>query len=357
VSQLKLLLSPKQFLIGFGLLTALVLVIAASTSTAAFGVYNSAWDGATELQDVAATTGASTTIARETTHYTQTTPNETVSVILSPDQEYTEAEHQRLESFVDNGGTLIIADDYGSTANRLLAALETEARVDGRPLRDEQFNYRSPAMPVANNVTNHSTVANVSALTLNHGTAVTPQNASVLVRTSEYAYLDTNQNGTLDENEQVRSYPVATTEQRGQGTVIVVGDPSLFINTMLAQSDNRVFVRTLFARHSDVVLDYSHTATLPPLAVALLVVRNSALLQFAGGALGTLAVFAILRTNIGTRLKRTVTPAGSQHDRIEATESELSAYLRNRHPEWDDDRIQRVVAARQPEINANDSTE
>ncbi|WP_321112123.1 DUF4350 domain-containing protein [Halorussus salinisoli] len=346
MTKLDALLSPKRLVIGFGLLTVVMLVIAASTSTAAFGIYNNAWDGTAELQDIAETTGATTTIARETTAYTQSTPTETLSVILSPDQPYSQEDRQQIESYVRNGGTLVVADDYGSHTNGLLSDLGAEARLDGQPLRDEQFNYRSPAMPVANNVTNHSTVDNVSSVTLNHGTAVNPNNASVLVSTSHYAYLDTNQNQSLDASETVGSYPVVTTEQLGQGTIIVVGDPSLFINAMIEKSGNRVFAHSLFAGHSHVVLDYSHTASLPPLAVALLLLRDSLLLQFLIGVGGTLAVFIVLQTDGLMRLKRRVTRTQSQPAAIEVTETDLVTHLRKEYPDWDDERIQRVVTAR-----------
>ncbi|UPV98956.1 DUF4350 domain-containing protein [Halorussus gelatinilyticus] len=347
----KSLVSPKRLLLGFGILTVVTLFVAASTSSAAFGIYNSNWDGTSKLEATATATGATTTIARETTAYGQTPPTETIGVILSPDQPYTAQERQRLYSFVQNGGTLIVAGDYGSHANRLLASLNTEARLDGQPLRDEQSNYRSPAMPVVNNITNRSALKNVSAVTLNHGTAVNPNNSSVLLTTSVYAYLDTNQNETLDSNEAVGSYPVVTSEQIGDGTVVVVGDPSLFINTMLDQSDNRAFARALFTSHQHVILDYSHTSSLPPLAVALLIIRNSALLQFVGGVLSTLAILGVLQTNVIKRLKQRVSGTQSSREGVQVSDNELANCLRAEHPDWDEERIQRVVNARRNEPN------
>ncbi len=108
-------------------------------------------------------------------------------------------------------------------------------------------------MPVANDVTNQSFFVNVSSVTLNHGTAVNPNNVSVLVSSSKFAYLDTNQNAELDSNETVGSYSVVTSEELGDRNVIVVGDPGLLIDTMLDQSDNRAFVRALFIPHEYVI--------------------------------------------------------------------------------------------------------
>jgi hypothetical protein len=355
-------LSPKRLLVGFAAVTLVVLLVAASTSATAFGIYNPAWDGAAELRDAAESTGATSTIARETTAYDSVAPNETVSFVLSPNREYTAAERQRIETFVRGGGTLVVAGDYGPQANALLRGLGSEARLDGRPVRDEEFYYRSPAMPVARNVTNHSTVADVPRLTLNHGTAVTPGNASVLVRTSGYAYLDADRNGQLDASDPVASHPVATTERLGRGTLVVVGDPSVFINAMLDRPGNRAFVRALVASRSHVMLDYSHTAGLPPLMSVVLLVRETPLLQFLCGAVGTLAVYATLRRDALTTLRNEAAAAlpnwatatlgdkttGDSTDRssVAVTDGELSDYLRERYPDWDDERVRRVVAAR-----------
>lgn len=340
------LFTPTRLALGFGILTIVVLAVAASTSTAAFGSFNTGWEGASELQEIGDTVGATTTIARATTAYSQTTPNGTVGIVLSPDQPYTAAERERLGTFVRNGGTLVVAADYGSHANTLLRGIGAQARVDGRPLRDERVHYRSPAMPRARTVANQSLVTGVDALTLNHGTAVRPNNASVLVATSEYAYLDTNRNGTLDASESVGSYPVATVESLGQGQVIVVGDPSIFINAMLERPGNRAFARNLVAGHSHLLLDQSHTAGLPPLAVALILIRNTPWVQFLGGVAGTLVIFGVVQTDLLTTLREraTGTTAASPPDTV--PDEELAAYLRDQYPEWEEDRIQRVVAAR-----------
>lgn len=345
MSDSELLISPKQLLVSVGLVTLVIFILAATTSTSAFGVYNAAWDGTSELQDVAEGTGATSTIAHETTTYSEAKPNQTIGIILSPDRSYTARERERIETFVRNGGTLVVAGDYGPHVNALLRKIGAEARLDGRPLRDEQVYYRSPAMPIARNVTDHPMMAGVPSVTLNHGTAVEPRNASVLIQTSAYAYADTNQNGSLDANETVASYPVVTTEQLGQGTLVVAGDPSMFINAMLERSGNRDFVRALVAPYSHVILDYSHTVRLPPLAIATLLVRESPLLQFFGGALGTLSIFLGLHVNALARLQKRVTATPAQQS-VDVGDAELITHLRDRYPEWDDERIHRIVAAR-----------
>lgn len=359
----------------FGVLIVLVvggLIVASSTSTASFGAYNGAWDGTSELRDVATGVGAEPQIGHDTAAYSRVTPNKTVAFVLSPEGNYSETDRTRIRQFVEQGGTLLVAGDYGPGTNRLLSALSTDARLDGRPIRDERRQYRSPALPVAGNVSNHSLVANVSALTLNHGTAVQPHNATVLINTSGFAYFDVNGNEKLDDNETISSKPVATVEQLGDGQVIVVGDSSAMINTMLERPGNRAFVRNVIGDNQTVLLDYSHTSRLPPLALAVLVLRESSLLQFlvGGGCLALVFVWAQrpesthrLLSSVRSRLdgrprdwrngessepmELSEGNATGHPDSLspEMSESAMVAYVRERHPNWESDRIRRVVAA------------
>lgn len=332
---------PRLVLFSLVLATVVALAVAGSTSSAAFGTYNADWDGASTLRAQAETVGAEVTVMRNGTNVNAPS-NGTVRVVLSPDTAYTAKEVESLREFVEDGGTLLVAEDFGGQTNPLLAEVGAKARVDGRPLRDEREYYESPAMPVADNVSNHSLARNASALTLNRASVVRPNGATVLVRTSPYAYLDANGSETLDERETLDSYPVATVERVGEGRVVVLGDPSVFINAMLDRSGNRAFVQGVFAAHERVVLDYSHAEQLPPLALALLTLRESALLQlFVGGA--GVALFGLWgeRPAFVTRARERL--ARELDDPGHVSSNELVAALQRRHPEWDDERARRVV--------------
>jgi hypothetical protein len=298
---------PRAVLAGLVVLVVLALGVAAGTSTVSFGAYNAAWDGASDLQGLAADQGAEAEIVTNASVYEDVEPNRTVALVLSPSSVYDRADRERIRAFVEAGGTLVVAEDFRPHSNALLAAVGAEARLDGRLLRDERHNYRSPAMPVATNVTeeaeatttNRSVTDGVEQLTLNYGTAVEPGNASVLVRTSPYAYRDVDRDGELDENETLGTYPVVTAESVGAGRVLVVGDPSAFVNVMLDRPGNNRFVANTFAAASvgpgsadTVILDYSHAGAIPPLMFAVLTLRDSVLLQLLVG-FGGLAALAV----------------------------------------------------------------
>jgi len=349
---------PRAVLYGIAIVLALAVVYAASTSGAAFGLYNARWDGTSDLRATADSVGAETHIGQNVTVYDRVRANGTAALVLAPRTDYSEGEAARIERFVRSGGTLVVAGDT-RTGNRLLASVGASARFNGTVLRDERNHYRSPALPVADNTSNATVTEGVDGLTLNYGTAVRPGNASAAVASSGYAYLDANSNGEPDENETLQRYPVATTEAVGNGTVVAVSDPSVFINTMQERPGNEQFTRNLLASHDRVVFDYSKTGSLPPLQVLLLVVRRTPLLQALLGAVAVAAVVGwergwfsglgaratTLQERATRRLRSPTEGAGDAEAEIGpgADADDFAAYLRARHPDWDDDRIRRVV--------------
>jgi hypothetical protein len=354
--------TPQLLLVALVLAVAVTGVVAGSTSQSPFGTYNAAWDGTSDLRTAATEYGTEPVVALNTTAYAEADPNETVAVVLSPDQPYTPREQARLVSFVEQGGTIVFAEDYGTHTDTLLTAVGAETRLDGAPLRDEQAYYRSPAFPLATNVSSAPETDGVDQLTLNHGTSLQTNASSngttVLVSSSEFAYLDLDRDGELDEAETLESRPVAVRESVGNGTVYVVSDPSVFINAMLERPGNKRFARNLVTQKQNVLFDYSHHAQQPPVMVALLTIRGNPLLQ---GALGALGIVAIVfsrqlwttRDAISERFRSTDRTKG-QFSLAAADQEEIVAYLASQHPEWDEERLRRVMRG---VIRTDDSTE
>jgi len=268
-----------------------------------FGAYNPEWDGSSELRSEARAVDSAPSVATNVEEYETVSPNETVAVILSPDEPYTDQEADRVREFVDAGGTLVIAEDFGSNSNPLLERLGASTRVDGRLVRDERRYYRSPDFLVATDVAASELTGETNRITFNHGTVLEPNGANVLVHTSSFAYLDTNRNGSLDASESMQRYPVVTAETIGSGQVVTISDPSIFINAMMELPGNQRFTRALFAGHANVVLDYSHGGSVPPLVQATLALQRTPVIQAIFGIILVGAVAAVSALSVTNRLK------------------------------------------------------
>jgi hypothetical protein len=345
---------PRLLLVGLSLSVLVGLVVAGTTSAAAFGAFNPGWEGTSELRGLAEEAGTEHEVAVNASRYATVDPGTTVAVVLSPDRAYTDREAARVRAFVRDGGTLVVAEDFGRNADPLLDAVGTETDFHGTLLRDERSEWRSPAMPVATGVTNRSEtpyVEGVSALTLNYGTTLEPgPNATVLVRSSPFAYLDTNGSGTLDGDESLGARPVVAVEPVGEGRVVAVSDASVFLNAMLEREGNRRFALNLLGSGERLLVDASHS-TVPPLSAALVAVRSSPLLGFglavavlslvgAWGVGWTSRLGSLAPTGLPWRGRRgTDRPAPAEAVAVDA----LVAHLRRRHPDWETDRVRRVA--------------
>ncbi len=346
---------PRLLLLCLTVAVVVAVVVAASTTSTAFSVYNPSWEGASDLRRQADAAGAESRVVLNTTAYETTRPNETAAVVIAPERTYSPTERDRMRQFVRRGGTLVVADDFGGQTTPLLRALGLDARLDGGLLRDERHNYRSSALPEATNVTDAPLTDGVDRLTLNYGTVVRPGNATVLVRSSEFGYVDRNRNGKIDGNETLASRPVAVTETVGRGRVVVVSDASVFINAMLDRPGNRRFARNVFAPEERVLLDYSHASAQPPLAVALLRFRQAPTLQALFGLLGLGAV-GLWGARGGTERRRGDAD-GSANDGTLPSDDALVSYLAGRHPEFEAGRLSRVMTAIMSDRSEEESDE
>ncbi|GAA0729735.1 hypothetical protein J2744_003073 [Halorubrum trapanicum] len=350
--------TPRAVLYALAVTVGLALVVAASTTGAAFGAYNLEWDGTSDFRELA-DQRTDSQVLLDTAPYERGDANGSVAVVLAPIDGYEANDTQRVRAFVDAGGTLVLADDFGAHGNALLDDLGASARFNGTQLRDERHYYRAPSLPVATNVSETRDTDGVDQLTLNKGTAIDPGNATVVATTSPFAYLDRNGTGNLSAGDELGTYPVVTAESVGEGRVVAVGDPSLFINAMLSQPDNAAFATAVFEGHDRALLDYSHAGEQPALAAASLRFESSTALQLGVGALGVGAVWghAWLSGGLVGAVRRSLSPVlpprwrrrlpawlrGTERDGDPVDEAAVLAALRERYPEWDESRLRHVM--------------
>jgi hypothetical protein len=353
---------PQLLFLGLSVTLCTIIVLTAVTSTAGFNPYNPNWDGTQEFRDLADSTGE-LTIITSTNQYQTGDPNATTAFVIAPEKRYSDSERERIGQFVQNGGLLVVADESSSSGNSLLTSIGASARFDGRILRDEQNNFESSFLPVIPDSSNHTLVSAVDSLTLNYGTAVRPGTATPIINSSEVSYLVRNRNETLEPQTELRSYPVVTIESVGEGTVVVVGDPSIFISSMLEKSDNEAFVSTLLDQRPEILFDQSHNQSLPLLVSVMLALRSS---PPAAGVVLSIIVGLLVGGNSRYNLTRrllwrqrldSMIPAGLseltgqfqsppeyENQTLISDRESLKKELQERHPEWDEEQIDRVIA-------------
>ncbi|OGO44687.1 MAG: hypothetical protein A2Z05_03570 [Chloroflexi bacterium RBG_16_60_22] len=183
---------------------------------------------------------------------------EGATLITIPYAGYTEAELERIGDFVTGGGRLILADDYGH-GNEVLEALGLGARFSGEVLLDPLVNYRNEQFPRIIHLASDPLTANADNLVFNHATSLDGVGGGgVLARSSAFSFLDRDGSGTREENEPAGPLPVIARQAAGRGQVVLIADPSLFINAMESLGGNAVLMQNIAAGSTALYLDQSH---------------------------------------------------------------------------------------------------
>lgn len=247
----------RRFLIILTILLVLILTIVVwfFPSNEDFRTENPFWNGTKDISSI--TPASSLTSLSELTSAPQG-----VALILIPYLDFTPAELEELNSFVTKGGTLVLADDYGF-GNQALEYLGVKARFSGQVLIDPLFNYKNKWFPRIFHLTSSAVTANITSLVLNHATClINIETDNILALSSAFSFLDLNGNQAWDEDEPTGPLPVISQHNLGSGQMILVSDPSIFINSMETIESNYNFIQNAATiTTSELLIDQSH---LPP---------------------------------------------------------------------------------------------
>ncbi len=180
------------------------------------------------------------------------------TLLLIPYMSSIPTELHYLEVFISRGGRLILADDYGH-GNEILEHLGLEARFSGEALLDPLVNYKNKNFPKIINLQPDPLTNNTDNLVFNHATSLLNVSGSiVLAMSSPFSFLDYNGDGTRQSPEPTGPLPVISRHELGNGEVILVSDPSIFINSMDNIAGNENFIQNIAATTSTLYLDQSH---------------------------------------------------------------------------------------------------
>ena len=187
-------------------------------------------------------------------------------LVVIPYVDYTSDDLAKLKGFLDNGGTILLMDDYGY-GNSVLTYLGVPVRFSNKPLLDPFFSYKSPYLPRVTDFAPGVKESGVNVIMLNHATSLTDVSKTDAVAwSSGESFLDTNDNGELNPGEPKGPFTVAARLKVGKGTLAIVSDPSVIINTMVGKDDNYAFIRYLVGSTEtgrNVMVDRSHLTQTP----------------------------------------------------------------------------------------------
>ena len=244
---------------GFVLLAAALLLTAHLTSTTLeFSRYNTGWNGTslffsgldrhrvTDIPDPAGLTPYE---------------NTAILLIIAPEREPSGQETDAYRAFLERGNTILLADDFGS-GNAILRGIGSRISILPGNLASLDRAYGDPYSVVVYNVTNVSPVGSLSAVVLNRAAPL--EGGTPLLRTSFLSWTDTNGNERIDSDEALGTFSVMAHEKIGRGELVVLSDPSIFINSMQdvdEKYDNRKLIGNLVARQEPVLIDQMNSRT------------------------------------------------------------------------------------------------
>ena len=205
----------------------LFLLFARSSNAAPFDPESTDWEGCSRLVDVAREElGSSRVHVVDEIDYESLGPADGV-ILLHPEGAY---DLDELATFMKLGGRLAVVDDFGD-GNRIFDRFRIErGPAPSDPL---QMLHGNPLLPIAVPASEHPIVADVGQVVLNHPATVHHADLSPLLR------IPLSGGDTGPE--------VAIAGQVGDGRLVAMGDPSMFINSMLRYPGNRTLARNLFA--------------------------------------------------------------------------------------------------------------
>jgi hypothetical protein len=258
-----------------------------------------------------------------------------VLLIMGPSRSYGGQELDTLETFVSSGGTIVIADDFG-TGNEVLDGVGIEERFAGTLLRDLVYEDAS-SLPLA-----YAGATNV--LYLNNATAIL--NASTTILTSSpLSFLDEDENAARDGDEALQSHTIAAKTHVGEGVVYLISDPSILTNDGLGREGNGAFALSILERASEgfertIYINEAHVGARGGLEAIELVIEapNAPFLRWA--LVAVLAAVLIIEGGVIGKLSRAFDRLlrrllGDEKKHIKnLDQEELITHLRQRHPEW-----------------------
>ena len=198
-------------------------------SNAEYSVLNTGWDGVSNFGKLVYSR-ADVAPVLSTYDSVNIGEKEGTLVVIGPNLDFTREEIESVREFLNNGNTLILADDFG-TGNQLLEGLGLRERFSKKPPVTPVYlkNYN---FPVTMEIEDENLAKNVEKVVM-YRPAVILNARNPVVYTPNATRLG-NTYG---------SFAIVEILQYGKGRIILVSDPDIFTNSLF--NENRPFIENL----------------------------------------------------------------------------------------------------------------
>jgi len=253
---------PRTSIITLALAVSLILILSTAYYWPVQDEYhplNEEWNGCSKVLNAA----PNSTLVFS---YGEPLPEHTLLAIVGPGLGFSGKEAAYVRAFSESGGTVLLADDIG-TGNSLLEILAVPARFTGELIDDLLYYSKRPDFPLITDFSASPLTNNVTAVLMNRPSYLQVENSSVvavIASTSSFSFVIQNGGGLPEANETLQSYPVMASVRIGEGLLVLVSDPSVFVNEMIDLYDNmRLFHDILRVGGGSIAFDVAHIARAP----------------------------------------------------------------------------------------------
>jgi len=243
------------FLVFIGiLLLILPLSILVIKTSADFSMFNTKWNGCSEFAKVSVDRGELVPVLYPY-NSVDFAKREGVLIIVGPDVGFSTLEIEELRFFLDRGGTLFIAEDFG-IANDLLEKLGIPGKFSNKPMSDIFYSKRAE-FPVIVRIEDPELSYGVENLILNVPSVITGLGGG-----EEEVF--SSKVSVVGENR--KSYPILAETSYGKGRVVLLSDPDILINDMAVENNNFIenLVGYLSSNSNTFYFDEAHHSDFNP---------------------------------------------------------------------------------------------
>lgn len=316
-----------------------------NTTKEDFSTYNTAWNGASDAKALASSDGYATRSVFALSEIGSS--GDGVLFMLNPNSSvgFTSGDASSLQSFVQNGGVLVLANDFGN-GNAVLSGLGVSgARFNGSLLEDNVSKGVDAAHPLITDVNASGLTAGVHELYFNYGTAldVSGNNVTVLARSAPTSYLVAPAGGNAGVNATTGAHPVLATLDYGNGRIVLLSDPSVFINDMLGQAYNQQLLTSMLANLTGgntavpIMFDESHFASPPVWSLLYDRINANDTVKYTVVVLASAAF--VIGINASALVRRQRKEKGPAPFDVPVNEEAVITDIVRAHPEWRRSRV------------------